>query len=104
MVKTPVVFFICDQLIGALLIHLNFTILILICLSLMMSAVNYKIYGCSSVRTIPGVSLYDPSLTLEENIIALITQNKDTDDNLKRQIINQTLCISRSFLLTFTMH
>ena len=31
----------------------------------MMSGVNYVIYGCSSTRTIPGVSLYR-SLTLEE--------------------------------------
>ena len=54
----------------------------------MMPGVNYKIYGCSSVRTIPGVSLYHPSLTLEENIVAVITQDKEIDDNLKRQIIN----------------
>ena len=66
----------------------------------MMSGVNYKIYGCSSARAIPGVSLYEPSLILEENIIAVITQNKEIDDNLKRQIINQTLCTSRLFLLT----
>ena len=31
----------------------------------MMPGVNYVIYGCSSVRTTPGVSLYR-SLTLEE--------------------------------------
>ena len=76
MVKTTVVFFICDQLIGALLIHLNFTILILICFALMMPGVNYKIYGCSSARTIPGVSLYEPSLILEENIIAVILKTR----------------------------
>ena len=98
MVKTTVVFFICDQLIGALLIHLNFTILILICFLLMMPGVNYKIYGCSSARTIPGVSLYHPSLTLEENIVAVITQDKEIDDDLKSQIINQTLRTSRLFL------
>ena len=66
----------------------------------MMSGVNYKIYGCSSARAIPGVSLYEPSLILEENIIAVITQDKEIDGNLKRQIINQTLCTSRLFLLT----
>ena len=70
MVKTTV-FFICDQLLGALM-HLNFIILILICFQLMMPGVNYVIYGCSSARTTPGVSLYW-SLTLEENILAVIT-------------------------------
>ena len=52
--------------------HLNFIILILICFQLMMPGVNYVIYGCSSARTTPGVSLYW-SLTLEENILAVIT-------------------------------
>ena len=47
----------------------------------MMSGVNYVIYGCSSARTTPGVSLYW-SFTLEENIIAVITQDRVTDDNL----------------------
>ena len=98
MVKTTVVFYIRDQLIGALLMHLDFTILILICFALMMPGVNYKIYGCSSARTIPGVSLYHPSLTLEENIVAVITQDKEIDGNLKRQIINQTLHNNRLFL------
>ena len=45
--------------------------------------VNYVIYGCSSARTPPGVSLYR-SLTLEENIIAVITQDRVIDNNLKR--------------------
>ena len=63
-----------------------------------MLGVNYKIYGCSSARTIPEVSLYHPSLTLEENIVAVITQDKETDDDLKSQIINQTLRTSRLFL------
>ena len=97
MVKTTV-FFICDQLFGAL-IHLNFIILILICFLFMMPGVNYLIYGCSSARTTPGVSLYR-SLTLEENIVAVITQDRVIDDNLKRQIKNQTLCTCRLFLLT----
>ena len=54
----------------------------------MMPGVNYVIYGCSSARTTPGVSLYR-SLTLEENTVAVITQEKMIDDNLKRHIKNQ---------------
>ena len=65
----------------------------------MMSGVNYVIYGCSSARLTPGVSLYQ-SLTLEENIVAVITQDKVIDDNLKRQIKNRTFCTCRLFLLT----
>ena len=97
MVKTTV-FFTCERLFGAL-IHLVFIILILICFYFMMPGVNYAIYGCSSARTTPGVSLYQ-SLTLEENIVAVITQDRVIDDNLKRQIKNQTLCTCRLFLLT----
>ena len=65
----------------------------------MMPGVNYVIYGCSSARTTPGVSLYR-SLTLEENIVAVITQNRVIDDNLKRKTKNQFLCTCRLFLLT----
>ena len=65
----------------------------------MIPSVNYVIYGCSSERTTPGVSLYQ-SLTLEENIVAVIIQDKVIDDNLKRQIKNRTLCTCRLFLLT----
>ena len=65
----------------------------------MMPGVNYVIYGCSSARLTPGVSLYR-SLTLEENIVAVITQDKVIDDNLKRQIKNRTFCTCRLFLLT----
>ena len=65
----------------------------------MMSGVNYVIYGCSSVRTTPGVSLYW-NLTLEKNIIAVINQDRVIDDNLKKQIKNQTLCTCKFFLLT----
>ena len=57
----------------------------------MMTGVNYVKYGCSSARTTPEVSLYR-SLTLRKNINAVITQNRMIDDNLKRQIKNQTLC------------
>ena len=65
----------------------------------MISGVNYVIYGCSSARTTPGVSLYR-SLTLEENIVAVITQDRVIDDNLKKQIKNQTLFTCILFLLT----
>ena len=68
----------------------------------MMPGVNYVIYGFSSrnnARTTPGVSLYR-SFTLGANIIAVITQDRVIDDNLKRQIKNQTLCTCRLFLLT----
>ena len=64
-----------------------------------MPGVNYVIYGCSSTRTTPGVSLYR-SLTPEENIVAVITQDWEIEDNLKRQIKNQTLCTCRLFILT----
>ena len=65
----------------------------------MIPGVNYLIYGCSSARTTPGVSPYR-SLTLEENIVAGITQDKVIDNSLKRQIKNQTLCTFRLFALT----
>ena len=45
----------------------------------MMHGVNYVIYGCSSTTTTPGVSLYQ-SLTLEESIIAVITQDRVIDN------------------------
>ena len=61
--------------------------------------VNFVMYGCSSVRTTPGVSLYWV-LTLEENIATVITQDRVIDDNLKRQIKNQTFCTRSLFLLT----
>ena len=65
----------------------------------MMPGVNFVIYGCFSARTTLGVSLYW-SLTLEEYIVAVITQDKVIDDYLKRQSKNQTLCTCRLFLLT----
>ena len=65
----------------------------------MIPGVNYVIYGCSSARLTPGISL-EQSLTLEENIVAVITQDRVIDDNLKKQIKNQTLCTCRLFLLT----
>ena len=65
----------------------------------MIPCVNYVIYGCFSARTTPGVLLYQ-RLTPEENIVAVITQDKVIDDNLKRQIKNRTFCTCRLFLLT----
>ena len=97
MVKTTV-FFTCEQLFGAL-IYLIFIILILICFYFMMPGVNYAICGCSSARTTPGESLYQ-SLTLEENIVAVITEDRVIDNNLKRPIKSQTLCTCRLFVLT----
>ena len=61
--------------------------------------VNYVKHGCSSARTTPGISLYW-SLTFEENIVAVITQDREIDDNLKKQIKNHTLSTCRLFLLT----
>ena len=55
-----------------------------------MPGVNYVIYGYFSARTTPGISLYW-SLTMEENFVAVITQDKVIDDNLKRQIKNRIL-------------
>ena len=65
----------------------------------MIPGVNYVIYGCSSLRINPGVSIYR-SLTLNENIVAVITQDIVIDDNLKSQIEKQTLSTCRLFPLT----
>ena len=40
----------------------------------MIPGINYVIYGCFSARTTPGVLLYR-SLTLKENVVAVITQD-----------------------------
>ena len=65
-----------------------------------MPGVKYVIYGCSSARTTPGVSLYR-SLTLGGgNIIAVMAQDRVIDDDLKRKIKNRTLCTCKLFLLT----
>ena len=65
----------------------------------MMPGVKYVIYGCSSARATPEVPLRQ-NLTLEENIVPVITQQRVIDNNLKRQIKDQTLCTCRLFLLT----
>ena len=41
-----------------------------------------------------------PELTLEKNIVAVITQDRVIDDNLKRQTKSQTLGTCGLFLLT----
>ena len=61
-----------------------------------MPGANYVIYGCSSARTTPGVSLYW-SLIVKENIVAVITQGRMIDDNLKGQIKNKTLYSCRLY-------
>ena len=43
-----------------------------------MPGVNYVIYGCSSVKAIPGVSRYW-SCTMDENIIAVRYYSKQGD-------------------------
>ena len=66
----------------------------------MMLGVTYVIYGCSSASAILGVLLYWSYLTLDENIVAVITQDRVIDRNLKKQIKNQTLFTCILFLLT----
>ena len=51
----------------------------------MMPGVNYVIYGCSSARTTPRVSLHW-SLTLEENMVAVVTQDRVIDNNFNRKL------------------
>ena len=60
----------------------------------MMLGVNYVLYGCFSARATPGVSLLSlyRSLKLEENIVAVVTQDKMIDDNL---------CTCRILLITW---
>ena len=64
----------------------------------MIPGVNYVIYSWSSAGLTPGVSLYW-SLTLEDNIVAVLTQDRVIDDNLKRQIKNKPLRNYRLFLV-----
>ena len=61
----------------------------------MMLGVNYVVYGCSSARTTAGVLLYR-SLTLEENIVAVITQDRAIDDNLKSKLKTE-LCVFEDY-------
>ena len=57
-----------------------------------MLGLNYVIHGCSSTRTTSGGWHWD------KNIVAVITQDRVINDNLKRQIKNWTY---RLFLLTW---
>ena len=66
----------------------------------MMLGATYVIYGCSSASATPGVSLYRSHLTLDEKIVAVITQDRVIDNNLKKKIENQTLFTCRLFLQT----
>ena len=59
----------------------------------MAPGVNSVVYGYSSWRTTPGVSLYRSCLTLEENVVAVITQNRVIDHNLKRQKLKTKLFV-----------
>ena len=54
---------------------------------MMMPAVSYVIYDCSCAKTIPGISVYR-SLKQRKIIFAVITRDRVTDGNLKRQIKN----------------
>ena len=60
-----------------------------------MSAVKYIIYGCSSLRTTPGVISIQELHTGGKTLLQLLL-----NDNLKRQIKNRTLYACRLFLLT----
>ena len=64
-----------------------------------MPGANYAIYCCSPSRTTPGVTLHR-SNSREKNIVAVITQDRLIDENLKRQTKNRTLYTCRLFLLT----
>ena len=57
----------------------------------MMPGVNYIIYRFSSARIIPGESLCQ-SLTLEENTVAVITQDRVIGEMLEKQIKTK-LCV-----------
>ena len=62
-----------------------------------MPGIHYAIYGCSSSRATPGVSL-SRGLTLRKNIVAVITEDEVLDDNLKRQIkIRTCILIDKSY-------
>ena len=61
----------------------------------MIPSVNYVIHDFSFVKTIPTGAQH-----WRKNVFAVITQDRVIDDNLKRQIKNQTLYASRLFLLT----
>ena len=61
----------------------------------MMPGLNYVIFGWSSERPTPGVSLHR-SLTLEGNTAAVITQDRVIDDNQKSKLKTK-LCVLAEF-------
>ena len=61
----------------------------------------YAIYGCSNIWLLQECH-YKGAEHWKENIVAVITQDRLIDDNLKRQIKNRTLYTRRSFLLSRT--
>ena len=63
-----------------------------------MPGVNYEINGCSSSQTTPG------GLHWRKNFVAVTTQDREIDDNLKRQIKTRTLYTCRLFLLNWIFH
>ena len=67
-----------------------------------MPAVNYLIYGYSSLRTPPGLITihYTGASDWKKNTVTVITQDRFIDDNLKGQIKNPTFYTCRLFLLT----
>ena len=82
--------------------YLHFIIVILIYFQLIMPAVNYVICGYSSLRTTPGlITIHSTGASdWKKSTVAVITQDRVIDDNLKSQIKNQTLYACRLFLLT----
>ena len=66
-----------------------------------MPAVNYVIFGFSSSTTTRRVGA-----SHWKNIVAVVTQDKVTDDNSKRQIKNRTCIVvdySRLYNLNFSV-
>ena len=59
----------------------------------MMHGVSYVIYGCTSARTTPGVSLYRSLANAGGRYFCSYYSRQGDDDNLKRKTKNQTLCI-----------
>ena len=67
-----------------------------------MPAVNYLIYGCSSLRTTTGVITIQKIHIGGKTLLQLLHKIgcRVIDDNLKKQIKNRILYTYRLFLLT----
>ena len=65
-----------------------------------MPAVNYVIYGCSSLRTTPGFVTIQVLHTGRKSLLQLLLKIGLIDDNLENQIKNRTFYTCRLFLLT----